>query len=378
MLQATVWAFFNQHADGHWRIRERVTVVTAVRQAASLAETVCYDAECSKDATFIESAAALRAVLAQLQREHGFEPPTDPGLRFLRKGLASAEGYLAWPTSGGKAAEPFWSSLFGTEAQALDLVHWRVPPAGGSCIPVRLGEMEAPDLEAGVLSWRPGGGVERYVFDVLCGLTFVTWLWPTAMREQLRRQPTFPDYVGWTLVVAAGRCAFAEEALGGLLKSCDAVPLACFPPDGTCEMADELWDRRRRRRSVSRDGRKPAEALTPEGRAVEFELGEAEELPPICTSVAHTGLGWCAWPTAQLLAPVMAPTMAPAKASAMAPAMALAMASPMAPQMAVPIWGMAWTNAQLLITNFPHHQAWITLRRLPRERCQGAKLLPNS
>ena len=140
MLQATVWAFFNQHADGHWRIRERVTVVTAVRQAASLAETVCYDAECSKDATFIESAAALRAVLAQLQREHGFEPPTDPGLRFLRKGLASAEGYLAWPTSGGKAAEPFWSSLFGTEAQALDLVHWRVPPAGGSCIPVQLGD----------------------------------------------------------------------------------------------------------------------------------------------------------------------------------------------------------------------------------------------
>ena len=90
--------------------------------------------------TFIESAAALRAVLAQLQREHGFEPPTDPGLRFLRKGLASAEGYLAWPTSGGKAAEPFWSSLFGTEAQALDLVHWRVPPAGGSCIPVQLGD----------------------------------------------------------------------------------------------------------------------------------------------------------------------------------------------------------------------------------------------
>ena len=142
MLQATVWAFFNQHAEGHWRIRERVTVVTAVRQAASLAETVCYDAECSKDATFIESAAALRAVLAQLQREHGFEPPTDPGLRFLRKGLASAEGYLAWPTSGGKAAEPFWSSLFGTEAQALDLVHWRVPPAGGSCIPVQLGDQD--------------------------------------------------------------------------------------------------------------------------------------------------------------------------------------------------------------------------------------------
>ena len=274
VLQATVWAFFNPHADGHWRIRERVTVATAVRQAASLADTVCYDADCSKDATFIKSAAALKAVLAQLQTDHGFEPPTDPGLRFSRKGMASVEGYLARPRSGGKAAEPFSSSLFGTEAQALDLVHWRVPPAGGSCIPVRLGEMEARDLEAGVLSWRPGGGVERYVFDVLCGLTFVTWLWPTAMREQLRVQPTFPDYVGWTLVVAAGRWAFRHEALGGLLEECGAVVLEHFPPDGTCAMADVLA-RRRRTSAGGKGGR------AWEGQAEEFQ--GAEELPPIFT-----------------------------------------------------------------------------------------------
>ena len=277
VLQATVWAFFNPHADGHWRIRERVTVATAVRQAASLADTVCYDADCSKDETFIKSAAALKAVLAQLQTDHGFEPPTDPGLRFSRKGMASVEGYLARPRSGGKAAEPFSSSLFGTEAQALDLVHWRVPPAGGSCIPVRLGEMEARDLEAGVLSWRPGGGVERYVFDVLCGLTFVTWLWPTAMREQLCVQPTFPDYVGWTLVVAAGRWAFRHEALGGLLEECGAVVLEHFPPDGTCAMADVLA----RRRRTSAGGKGPAAPLAWEGQAEEFQ--GAEELPPIFT-----------------------------------------------------------------------------------------------
>lgn len=46
------------------------------------------------------------------------------------KGRASLEGYLARPSSGTDAWVPFWSSLFGTEAQALDLVHWRVPPAG--------------------------------------------------------------------------------------------------------------------------------------------------------------------------------------------------------------------------------------------------------
>ena len=68
------------------------------------------------------------------------------------------------------------------------------------------------------LSWGRGSGHEEFVFDSLCALTFVVWLWPSAMSAQLSVQPEFPDYVGPSLVVAAGRCAFAEEALGGLLK----------------------------------------------------------------------------------------------------------------------------------------------------------------
>ena len=34
VLGATEWAFFRPHTDGHWRIRERVTVAAAVRTAA--------------------------------------------------------------------------------------------------------------------------------------------------------------------------------------------------------------------------------------------------------------------------------------------------------------------------------------------------------
>jgi hypothetical protein len=66
VLDATEWAFFQPHTDGHQRIRERVTVAAAVRKAASLATTVCADAERSTDKAFIEAARRLQTVLAQL------------------------------------------------------------------------------------------------------------------------------------------------------------------------------------------------------------------------------------------------------------------------------------------------------------------------
>ena len=75
------------------------------------------------------------------------------------------------------------------------------------------------DLPKGELSWTGGAGNEEYVFDELCALSFVCWLWPTAMAEELSEQPAYPNYVGASLVVAAGRWAFASEALGGLLKT---------------------------------------------------------------------------------------------------------------------------------------------------------------
>ena len=40
----------------------------------------------------IDSANQLGDVLDALNKEHGFEPPTAPGLRFSRKGRASLEG----------------------------------------------------------------------------------------------------------------------------------------------------------------------------------------------------------------------------------------------------------------------------------------------
>ena len=102
-------------------------------------------------------------------------------------------------------------------------------------------------------------------------------LWPTLLREQLAVQPTFPDFIGPTLVVAAGRASFARNALGGLLEACRAVPLEHFSPDGTCSTADELA---RWRRCASADGKRPAEALPREGRAQEFDWARTE-LPPI-------------------------------------------------------------------------------------------------
>jgi hypothetical protein len=275
VLGATEWAFFRPHTDGHWRIRERVTVAAAVRMAAPLATAVRADAERSKDAQFDEAARRLETVLAQLGAEHGFAPPTAPGLRFGTRGRACESGYLGWPRDF-KAGEGGWpAGLFSTEAQALDTVHWRVPPAGGTRLPDSLGPT-AHNPEAGERSWRPDNG-DEYIFDAFCALSFVAWLWPTLLREQLAVQPTFPDFIGPTLVVAAGRASFAPNALGGLLEACRAVPLELFSPDGTCSTADELV---RWRRCISADGKRPAEALPREGRAQEFDWARTE-LPPI-------------------------------------------------------------------------------------------------
>jgi hypothetical protein len=94
-------------------------------------------------------------------------------------------------------------------------------------------------------------------------------------------QPTFPDFIGPTLVVAAGRASFAPNALGGLLEACRAVPIEHFLPDGTCSTADELAPELARwRRCASADGKRPAEALPREGRAQEFDWARTE-LPPI-------------------------------------------------------------------------------------------------
>ena len=71
-----------------------------MRQAASLAETIRADARRSANEAFIDSANQLGDVLDALNKAHGFEPPTAPGLRFSRKGRASLEGYLARPCSG--------------------------------------------------------------------------------------------------------------------------------------------------------------------------------------------------------------------------------------------------------------------------------------
>ena len=295
VLAATEWAFFRPHADGHWRIRERVTVAAAVRTAAPLAQTVCADAEHSGDELFKAEAEELADILGQLETQHAFKPPTAPGLRFSVKGKASEMGFLGWP-SDFKEGEGAWrAGLFSTEAQAQETVHWRVPPPGGTCIPETLGDMERNGA-AGELYWKPEGGVENYVFDALCALSFVAWLWPTLLREQLAVQPAFPDFIGPTLVVAAGRASFAPNALGGLLEACRAVPLEHFVPDGTCSTADELawWPRR-----AATDGKKkPAMGPPREGHPIEFD--RATQLPPIDTgqvgaaAAAAGGLRSCA------------------------------------------------------------------------------------
>ena len=208
-------------------------MAAAVRKAASLATTVCADAQravltanslavsdCGaaeqrkQAAAFLAAANELATVLATLETKHGFEPPTTPGLRFCTRGRASFTGYLAWPR-GAKDRGGWQSALFGTEAQAHDTAHWRGPPADGTCLPTEgLSKMER-DPTKGELSWTGGAGNEEYVFDELCALSFVCWLWPTAMAEELSEQPAYPNFVGASLVVAAGRWAFAEEALGG-------------------------------------------------------------------------------------------------------------------------------------------------------------------
>ena len=187
--------------------------------AKSLAESDCGAAEQrNQAAAFLASANELATVLATLETKHGFEPPTAPGLRFCTRGRASFTGYLAWPR-GAKDTCGWQSALFGTEAQAHDTAHWRGPPADGTCLPTEgLSKMER-DPTKGELSWTGGAGNEEYVFDELCALSFVCWLWPTAMAEELSEQPAYPNYVGASLVVAAGRWAFASEALGGLLKT---------------------------------------------------------------------------------------------------------------------------------------------------------------
>ena len=279
VLDATEWAFFRPHTDGHQRIRERVTVAAAVRKAASLATTVRADAGRSADKGFIEAADKLQTVLDQLGDEHGFAPPAAPGLRFGTRGRARFTGYLAWPR--GVEDKGGWqSALFGTEAQAHDTAHWRGPPAGGRCIPTEgLGPVVRDPEHEGELSWTGGAGSEEYVVDELCALSFVCWLWPAAMGEELASQPPYPDYVGSSLVVAAGRWAFAEEALGGLLTALGAVPFEHHEPDATCEMADTLASWRR----AKAEGGKPPKAPVPwEGKAVEYAPdASTPALPPI-------------------------------------------------------------------------------------------------
>ena len=76
-------------------------------------------------------------------------------------------------------------------------------------------------------------------------------------------QPPYPNYVGPSLVVAAGRWA-----LGGLLTRLGAVPFEHNEPDATCTLADTLASWRR----ATADGEKQPKAPVPGvGEAVEYE-----------------------------------------------------------------------------------------------------------
>ena len=86
------------------------------------------------------------------------------------------------------------------------------------------------------------------------------------MAEELSEQPAYPNYVGASLVVAAGRRAFASEALGGLLKRLGAVPFEHHEPDPTCDKADELASWRR----AAADSHVPKAPLPWEGEPEEY------------------------------------------------------------------------------------------------------------
>jgi hypothetical protein len=278
MVKATMWAFFRPHTDGHQRIRERVTVAAAVRKAASLVTAVCADAESSGNPEFIAAADRLVQVLEKLRESAAFVPPTAPGLRFCTRGRACESGYLAWPSE--MDAECGWpASLFGTEAQAHDTAHWRGPPAEGECIPATGWSELSTDLEAGTRQWTlvHDSKTVVLVFDALCALSFVGWLWPAAMEEELGTQPTCPDYVGPSLVIAAGRCAFAEDALGGLLTRLGARPFEHHEPDATCVTADELALRRR----AAAVGEGPKPKLPWIGKPVEYVPRAGKALPAV-------------------------------------------------------------------------------------------------
>jgi hypothetical protein len=177
-------------------------------------------------------------------------------------------------------AECRWpAGLFGTEAQAHDTAHWRGPPAEGECIPATGWSELSTDLEAGTRQWTlvHDSKTVVLVFDALCALSFVGWLWPAAMEEELGTQPTCPDYVGPSLVIAAGRCAFAEDALGGLLTRLGARPFEHHEPDATCVTADELALRRR----AAIVGEVPKPKLPWIGKPVEYVPRAGKALPAV-------------------------------------------------------------------------------------------------
>jgi uncharacterized Zn-finger protein len=237
------------------------------------------DAESSGNPEFLAAADRLVQVLEKLRESAAFVPPTAPGLRFCTRGRACESGYLAWPSE--MDSECGWpAGLFGTEAQAHDTAHWRGPPADGECIPATGWSEQSTDLEAGTRHWTLVHDTRTVVlvFDALCGLSFVGWLWPAAMEEEhLRTQPTCPDYVGSSLVIAAGRCAFAEDALGGLLTQLGARPFEHHEPDATCVTADELA--LRRRAAIAGEGPKPK--LPWIGKPVEYVPRAGTALPAV-------------------------------------------------------------------------------------------------
>ncbi len=72
-------------------------------------------------------------------------------------------------------------------------------PQWSACCLLDLGWSElSTDPEAGTRQWTlvHDSKTVVLVFDALCALSFVGWLWPAAMEEELGTQPTCPDYVG--------------------------------------------------------------------------------------------------------------------------------------------------------------------------------------
>ena len=299
-------------------------MAATARVPASLVDAIMADAAAAGDEELRLAAVRLTGVLARLAERHGFQPPSAPGLRFSREGEAATAGYLAREGGGGD-----WSAIaFGSEAQAPNasgsrLVHWRVPPAGGAWQP-RLGK-PTRDLESGSLAWQTAEG--ELVCDGLTGLSFVVWLYPTALAGQLRpTAPAFPDFLGTSLVHAAGRHTFAADAAAGLLTEAGGSPLGYRRPDAMCAGIDALCRKRR--------AEEPGDRLPRFGEALRAESGWLRSVP-VRAKVGAKGpahMAAVAAATAAVHTAPAAPAAPDAPAAADAPATATAAAAaPAAP-----------------------------------------------